>query len=340
MGKKCELTSEQRAQIQVLRNENLSLRAIALRLGIAHSTVSATITRMNESGRYESRHRTGRPRVTSKRTDNIIRRAVQVAPTTSSNAIASSLAHLPVVPSARTIRRRLSAEMNLKSYRAARKPRLSQKNIADRLAFAIRYKDWTAADWEAVMFSDECTVCQFQTHATTIRRPPNSRYNKRYVLPTVKHPESVMIWGSITARGRAGLWFLPPKTTMNAKIYLDLLKEKLPEWMARRGASVFQQDGAPCHTAKTVKAWFQNQPFQLLEGWPGSSPDLNVIENCWATVKRKVSERCPSSYTSLCDAIKEVWVMEITPEYCNKLVSSMPSRIQAVIAAKGGVTKY
>ena len=31
---------------------------------------------------------------------------------------------------------------------------------------------------------------------------------------------------------------------------------------------------------------------------------------------------------------------DLTPEYCKKLVSSMPRRIQSVIEAKGGYTKY
>ena len=259
MGKKRELTSEQRAQIEVLSNENLPQRAIAARLGIAQSTVSATIHRIGETQSYQSRTRSGRPRATTKRTDLMIRRAVVIQPTASSVSIRASLGGLPVRPSARTIRRRLQKDLGLKSYKAARKPRFSKKNIADRLAFALRYADWTAADWAKVMFSDETNISQFQYSANTIRRPPNSRYKARYVLPTVKHPITIMIWGSITARGRAGLWFLPPKTTMNATRYLDLLTEKLPDWMQRRQTSIFQQDGAPCHTAKCVKAWFDKQ---------------------------------------------------------------------------------
>ena len=39
-------------------------------------------------------------------------------------------------------------------------------------------------------------------------------------------------------------------------------------------------------------------------------------------------------------AIKEIWVQEITPEYCQKLVESMPRRLQMVIDAGGNTTKY
>ena len=43
----------------------------------------------------------------------------------------------------------------LVSRRAAKRPLLSRKNIRDRLIFCKRYRDWTAEDWDKVIFSDE-----------------------------------------------------------------------------------------------------------------------------------------------------------------------------------------
>ena len=37
------------------------------------------------------------------------------------------------------------------------------------------------------------------------------------------------------------------------------------------------QDGAPCHTAKSIKNLLASQKIPLLD-WPGNSPDLNPIE--------------------------------------------------------------
>ena len=74
--------------------------------------------------------------------------------------------------------------------------------------------------------------------------------------------------------------------------------------------------------------------------WPGNSPDLNPIENLWTVLKYKVSEKQPASVKELVDAIKAVWVHELSAEYCRSLVESMPKRLEAITKAKGGPTKY
>ena len=102
---------------------------------------------------------------------------------------------------------------------------------------------------------------------------------------------------------------------------------------------IFQQDGAPCHTAKVCQAWFKNNNVRLLS-WPGNSPDLNPIENLWARLKILVSQRRPSNKQQLIEAIVECWHHVITVQELESLVKSMPNRIKAVITAKGYATKY
>ena len=106
------------------------------------------------------------------------------------------------------------------------------------------------------------------------------------------------------------------------------------------GSTVFQHDGAPCHRAAAVSRWLAGQGIEVLGPWPGSSPDLNPIENLWTTMKQKVAEEQPTSAQSLINAIKRVWTNELTVEYCEALVSSMPARIKAVLENKGRYCKY
>ena len=67
---------------------------------------------------------------------------------------------------------------------------------------------------------------------------------------------------------------------------------------------------------------------------------IGAIENLWNFMKAKVAEKYPSNLNELQQVIKEVWVEELSSEYCCKLISSIPGRMQAVIASKGGHTRY
>ncbi|KAK7910412.1 hypothetical protein WMY93_015096 [Mugilogobius chulae] len=70
-----------------------------------------------------------------------------------------------------------------------------------------------------------------------------------------------------------------------------------------------------------------------------NSPDLNVIENLWAIVKRKIRDRKPTKLDQLKQNIATAWEA-VSAETCDKLVKSMPRRLQAVIQAKGAAKKY
>ncbi|KAH9360154.1 hypothetical protein HPB48_011465 [Haemaphysalis longicornis] len=56
------------------------------------------------------------------------------------------------------VRQRLR-EAGLRSRTAAQKPLLSAAAKAKRLAFAQSHADWSAEDWQNVVFTDESTVC-------------------------------------------------------------------------------------------------------------------------------------------------------------------------------------
>ena len=123
---------------------------------------------------------------------------------------------------------------------------------------------------------------------------------------------------------------------------------KIPKLVARETSNLDEYEkhtiisaiwGSLVHSQKSKKV-FQDQPFNSLDPWLGASPDLNIIENVWSDMKKKVALRSPSTYEELVNFIKEVWTQEITDDYCKRLVDSMPNRISAVLKAHGGTTKY
>ena len=333
------ISSENHAQIQILHEEGYTTREIGNRLQLTQKTVSRSINNFYSSGKYGFEKPSGRPRATTKRMDDAILLAAKKSPKKSSKAIEAGLPQEGKVPSQRTIRRRLF-DAGLKSYKPAKKPRLSSKNIADRLAFCQKYKDWSNEQWKRVMFSDETLISQFYAFCRHVRRPPNKRDDYRYIVPSVKNAPKVMIWGGICAGGRCGLWFLPQGQTIKGATYLEILQTKVPQFMEIKECTHFQHDGAPCHQIRAVKQWLSDSGFEILGPWPGNSPDLNPIEHCWGIMKQKVAARNPTSLSELKKAITEVWTMEISTDLCKSLCLSMPNRIDAIIRNKGLHTKY
>ena len=75
--------------------------------------------------------------------------------------------------------------------------------------------------------------------------------------------------------------------------------------------------------------------------WPPNSPDLNPIENIWSCMKDTIARdhATVSSTSEMKRIVKNMWDNFKDGEW-DKLIESMPARMAAVIAAKGGSTKY
>ena len=336
MGKNITISSDIRSKIDVMGDLNHSHAFIAKTLGVSRSSVARILKLKNETGSLKPKKRPGKAKLTSKAVDRRIRRFVMKNPFVSAAKVKE---HLNLDISVRTVRHRLAKDLQFKTRVPLKKPLLTAKQIKARLAFCAKYKQWTPEQWKQVLFSDESTFMQFRDVSKLVRVPEGvSPLNNKYTKKVVKHSPSVMVWGCFGYNGRGSLYFLEKGEKMNAAKYLAMLQEKLPPFMTILSCTVFQQDGAPCHTAKTVMKWLKSK-YDVLD-WPGNFPDLNPIENLWLILKDKVASKQPKSMDDLKRIIVQCWSQEITVEYCQNLIMSMPKRIENVIKNKGYPTKY
>jgi transposase len=99
------------------------------------------------------------------------------------------------------------------------------------------------------------------------------------------------------------------------------------------------EDNAPVH--KKVCIPVTQELGMRCHQHPPNSPDLNSIENIWAHIKHRISKEF--GHITSAKAMKQV-VINIWNEFedgrWDRLIQSMPDRIQAVIKARGGSTQF
>ena len=64
------------------------------------------------------------------------------------------------------------------------------------------------------------------------------------------------------------------------------------------------QDKAPCHKAKTVLSFLEEEGIAVMK-WPPQSPDMNPIENIWKIIGEKAQNRNPQNIDDLWGFLKE-----------------------------------
>jgi transposase len=225
-----------------------------------------------------------------------------------------------------------------------KKPALKPQHRKARLEFAERHLHWTVDDWKRVVWSDETKVNRLGSDGRQWAwKKKGEGLSQRLITETVKHGGGhVMLWGCMLWEGPG--YACRIEGNMDKELYCAILDDELQESLAYYGKTpeqvIFQQDNDSKHTSKLAKQWFSDHGYQVLI-WPAQSPDLNPIEHLWNLIKQRLGDypEPPKGVTDLWERVEAEW-NKITKEDCQKLIESMPRRVEAVYKAKGGHTKY
>lgn len=340
MGKTRELSQIQRNEIVIKYHAGISVQSLSIFYKVPRQTIYYQINKHKLRNSTDNLVRKGRPRKTTPRQDRLIlqkfKEDVLITPKTASMEVKKDYG---ISISRKTVERRLK-EANFATYVARPIPFISPKNKLKRLAFAKSFVNKPQSFWEQILWTDESS---FEYHGSKnkiyCRLPKNIRKKVRPAIQRIPHGGgSVMFWGCVCFNGIGDL--VPINGTMNQGHYLRILNDHALLAGDRLIGQDFilQQDNAPCHKAKMINKFLRDLEVKSLD-WPPQSPDLNIIENVWAYVKRKRSPNLTRTREETIAEVEGLW-KEISLETLQNLVKSVPARLQKVIDAKGGFIFY
>lgn len=330
-----QLTEFERGRIIGMREAGWSHRRIARHLGRSDQTVRRCWDQWVSEGTHTRRPGSGRPRQTTSRQDRLILRQARILPTSSVSTIQRQVAPSLQVPvSASTISRRL-AEGHLVSRRPLRVLPLTPTHCRVRLQWCRSRRNWTATEWNRVVFSDESKYSMASDDGRVrVWRLPGQRLNPAFFVERHTSPTAgVMVWGAIAYDSRSPLVVI--RGTITAQRYVqDILQPHVLPLMAGLPGAIFQQDNARPHTARMSQACLR-QVATL--PWPARSPDLSPIEHVWDHIGRQL--RQPTSLHNLEIQLQQLWT-DMPQDTIRDLYASMPARITSCIQCRGDPTGY
>jgi transposase len=190
-----QLNDLQKGRILQGVEDGLTYQQCADIVGVNKSTVCRLLAKIAATGTHDRRVGSGGNPKTSPTTDRLIVRTVKRDPFATASSIREGLALHNI--SVWTIRRRIAASGEFKSYWAAKKPFISERNIQRRLEWCIAHQNWTIEQWRRVIWTDESPFILRFCGKRRVWRRHNERYEPRCTVGTVKHDKKIMVWGGV-----------------------------------------------------------------------------------------------------------------------------------------------
>lgn len=344
MNRGLQLTCMEKGEIKALKEQKLSNREIAKRIGRSRSVVNNFI---NLGPFYGKIRRSGPKHKVFPRLKRLI---ISKAKIENMNAVQiKNELDLPI--GVRRVQQIIQQQpqpgaLEWTKIKRMKRPKLTPKNIKERMEFATNNISWTD-EWRQVIFSDERKFnldgpdgCQYYWH--DLRTEKEIRMSRNFGGDDGKNNNnnSVMVWLGFSYKGMTPVCFI--STRMESAMYIELLEDVLiehgdqiagPDW-------TFQQDNASIHASGETRAFLTERNIDVVD-FPSISADMNPMENLWGILARKVyaNGRQFDTVNGLKNQIKQSCA-EIDIKVFENLIDSMPSRIVSLINANGRATKF
>lgn len=339
------MDTSKRQQCAALLRAGLAPQQIQEQLGVGHTFVYKVKALLREGKSLEIAEKTGRPRsVRTNRRINAVSAAVAQEPKRNIRALARRF-KVPLTSMHRIVRDDLGLNSRVQQSRPLLTADVKEKRLERATKLLNRLKKEDAK--RVRIFSDEKI---FTTNAAVNRR--NSRYLTDLPVGDVdpeirvnafaKNPGKVMMLGVVGSDGqKCPAVFVAAGERLDAAAYQDLLRRHVVPWLKRAypdGNYVFQQDGAPCHTANSTQQFLEENMANYWPPtlWPPYSPDLNPMDySVWSVLETKACSSTQPDVAALKASIRRQWAALPAP-YVRRACASFRRRLELCIAADGG----
>ena len=295
------------------------------------------------------RRRAGRGKKISKEVEKEIERLIKKSP---------GLVRAPQLKKTLKVRcnvrtaQRTVASLGYKVYRRGPKKVLSTTTKKRRLQWAAEHKKRTRTWWHNRGFADGhyWYLPWSRSDAATVRVRGSTVLRKRGQGAAPKHQgakaggykqgKRVGVWGVLTRDGLR-VTFLP-KGRLTGATHATTVRKKHSAWAGWTQGVV--HDGERALWAPAAKAAYSAVGVPALKH-PPTSPDLNPIDNIWGRLDHRLERTAPNGFETektfmgrVRAAVRHLNTSKL-PEL-KRAVSSMPTRVEAVMKMKGAMTKY
>ncbi len=197
-------------------------------------------------------------------------------------------------------------------------------------------------DLNVTVFSDEKTFGQDlrgQKERIWLNAP--APFDQRRMVPTHAFGGvHIKLWAAITNQGFLAYKFFEGQldSASYSRIIKDELLRKASVHFGPKVHWTFQQDNASWHLSDSVADMLERKEIHIMH-WPPHSPDLNLIENVWPEMNRRISHLPHATKGELKIAIetviKDMNREEPTTQYFKHLYESFRHRLEQVIKSGG-----
>ena len=329
------LREEERLQALIELASGVNVSDVARQFNCHRNTIINLQQRYLETSSIKDRPRSGRPRVTSIRTD----RYITLTHLRQRFKTATSTAHELGV-ARQTILNRLRKNVNpLRPRRSYVGQILTRRHRNLRSLWARRYLRWNRALWSRVLFSDES---RFNLSTCDGRVRVFRRKGERFAPNCLSQRDrfgggSVMVWGGIMGGRKTELIVI--RGNLNAQRYIDVVLRPVVVPFLQQHPGILMHDNARPHTALVTRNFLQQQNVNTLP-CPACSPDMNPIEHVWDLIGRRARQNhVINNIRDLTAALTHEW-NAIPADVLRRYVRSMRSRILTLIRRRGGHNRY